>query len=179
VNRPATRHWRPCDDGALEDILRAQIGADPAWPPKYAHQLKLSTWLGGPADLGRWVAIDDHRILGHIGLGTVNGAIAQGFTAATGYRSTELAECCRMVVDPQSRGLGIASALTRAAIKAAMTMQRIPVATVLTGRGTWLEMMQNTGWQRIGDIEATTPDERLVLLLAPHKFVAALESDGR
>ena len=39
-------------------------------------------------------------------------------------------------------------------------------------------MMMNTGWQRVGDVAAKAPDERLVLLLAPQKFVDAAVGDG-
>ena len=109
MNPLVTRCWHPSDDAALEDILRAQICADPAWPPAYAHQLDLSVWLAGPTGLGRWVATKDQQILGHIGLGTINGTVAETFVETTGYQPNELAECCRMVVDPKARGLGIAS----------------------------------------------------------------------
>ena len=68
--------------------------------------------------------------------------------------------------------------LTRTAIKAALTMRRIPVATVLTGRTTWLEMMLNTGWRNVGDTPADGSSETLISLMPPQKFVdAALSHD--
>ena len=100
------------------------------------------------------------------------------FAAATGCPAEQFAELCRTVVDPQCRGAGVAGALTRAALKTSLLMNRIPVATVLTGRGSWLDQMLQTGWQRIGDIASRAPDERLVLLLAPQKFVDAVLGDG-
>jgi len=172
------RHWQKPDDAALKNILQVQIFEDPAWPPAYAHTLNLGDWLGNPADLGRWVAVSAGCVVGHIGLGTINGSVAEAFAKCTGHHPDQFAELCRTVVDARKRGSGVASALTRAALKSSLAMRRIPVATVLTGRGTWLEMMLNTGWQRIGDIETIAPNERLVLLLAPRKFVDGVNPDG-
>ena len=174
----AVRNWERSDDGSLARILRAQLANDPAWPPSYAHDLDLGDWLGQPADLGRWVCTCGDEIVGHIGLGRLSRTSAQGFSAATGYGARRFAELCRTVVDPDQRRLGIAAVLTRTALKASLGMRRIPVATVLTGRGSWLDMMMNTGWQRVGDVAAKAPDERLVLLLAPQKFVDAAVGDG-
>jgi len=173
------RCWRPADDPGLVGILRAQLVNDPAWPPAYAHRLDLGDWLGGPADLGRWVAVDGRQVVGHIGLGNVSGSVAEEFSRATGHRADGLAELCRTVVDPHARGNGIASALTRKALKTALIMRRIPVATVLTGRGSWLQMMKDTGWRPVADIEASGSSERLILLLAPERFIDTPLSNGR
>lgn len=172
------REWARRDDAPLTRILRAQLTNDPAWPPSYAHHQDLSEWLAQPADLGRWVCESEGEVVGHIGLGRLSRNSAQEFTAATGYSAQRFAEVCRAVVDPNQRRLGIAGTLTRTALKASLAMRRIPVATVLTGRGSWLEMMMHTGWQRIGDVSARAPEERLVLLLAPQKFVDAAVSNG-
>ncbi len=174
----ALRNWERSDEASLTGILRAQLACDPTWPPSYAHGMDLSDWLGQPADLGRWVCTSEGDVVGHIGLGRLTRTSAENFSAATGYHAQRFAELCRTVVDPRKRKLGIAGALTRTALKASLGMRRIPVATVLTGRGTWLEMMMDTGWQRIGDVAAQAPGERLVLLLAPQKFVDGAVRDG-
>jgi hypothetical protein len=140
--------------------------------------MDLGEWLGRPADLGRWVCERDGRVIGHIGLGSLAAATSALFCASTRCPPERFAELCRTVVDPRKRKLGIAGALTRTALKASLGMRRIPVATVLTGRGTWLEMMMDTGWQRIGDVAAQAPGERLVLLLAPQKFIDGAVRDG-
>ena len=175
----AIRDWQQSDDVALLKILREQMAEDPAWPPEYAHRLNLSDWLAGSADLGRWVVLGDQQVVGHIGLGAIQGRVAEVFSKATGLPGDRFAELCRTVVDPNKRGLGLASALTRQALKSALRSGRIPVATVLTGRGAWLDMMLRTGWQQVGELEAKAPNERLVLLLAPEKFVVSPEHDGR
>lgn len=177
----AVRELQPPDDLQLRKMLYTHMLEDTAWPPRYAHQLDIGHWLAAPADMGRWVAVDaeQERILGHIGLGRVRGPAAEQFARATGQRPEQFAELCRAIVDPDARGIGVSSALTRKALKSALDMRRIPVATVLTGRGSWLQMMRNTGWQQVGDIEARDSDERLVLLLAPQKFIDVAGRNGR
>ncbi len=179
MNSLVVRAWSRQDDDRLTDILRTQLRADPAWPPRYAHELNLSDWLAKPADLGRWVCERHGKVVGHIGLGRLSDEIAQTFTAATGRGVECFAELCRTVVDQDVRRLGAASALTRKALKTSLLMNRVPAATVLTSRGLWLEQMLQTGWQRIGDVATRrAPGERLVLLLAPQKFIDAVPTDG-
>ena len=172
------RRWHANDDPALTTILCTQMAVDENWPPAYARKLDISVWLSTPANLGRWVCEHDHEVVGHIGLGSMSTGKAQHFCTHTNLPATRFAELCRTVVDPRHRSLGVASMLTRTAIKAALTMRRIPVATVLTGRTTWLEMMLNTGWRNVGDTPADGSSETLISLMPPQKFVdAALSHD--
>ncbi len=172
------RAWRTADNPRLQTILTAQMAIDPAWPPPYARDLDIVQWLGHPADLGRWVCELDGEVIGHIGLGALSETKAVPFCAATGGRAEQFAEVCRTVVDPAHRDSGAAALLSRTAIKQAMCWQRIPVATVLTGRTTWLQMMVETGWQPVGDSEGANPGERLVSLLPPGKFVQPVLAHG-
>ncbi len=165
------RTWQQSDDPSLKSILQGQMAQDTSWPPAYARNLDLAQWLAQPADLYRWVAIFQNRVIGHIGLGSLATDKAAAFCSAVDAQPEQFAEICRTVVDPNQRIQGTAAQLTRRAIKTALQNHRIPVATVLTSRTTWLQMMKSTGWQPIADQPATNPSERLICLLPPQKFI--------
>jgi GNAT superfamily N-acetyltransferase len=153
-------------------LLGRQAAIDAGWPPAYARELDGGQWLAAPADLMRWVALgEDGAPIGHIGLGSVRDpAIAALVSAHEG--STSHAEICRLVVDPDSRTRGLAGVLTRRALRGAIEAGHVPFATVLTSRGSWLDMMCATGWRTVGRVVARDGVDELVVLLAPDRFVA-------
>jgi hypothetical protein len=169
----ATRPWVENDDEALRNLMRRQMQADSMWPPAYARCRDPAQWLGQPADLGRWVAVDlQARVVGHVGLGSIRlGPVADLLRPALPCGLERVAEICRLVVDPQARLYGLASLLTRRGLRSAIEAGRVATANVLTNRGSWLDMMQRTGWQYVGETSASTGTETLVVLLAPIRFV--------
>ncbi|MEM7099661.1 MAG: GNAT family N-acetyltransferase [Pseudomonadota bacterium] len=174
MNIPVIRPWRSDDDPDLVSILTRQLKHDKAWPPAYAQQQDLATWLAKPANLARWVAVDpEQRVIGHMGLGTPAEAYQTLFAAAMDSSVYEYAELCRTCIDPDHRKSGLAGTLTRTAIKHAIKMKKIPVSTVLTNRSGWLSMMLRTGWRDVGKLPGKTPGDELVCLLAPQKFIDA------
>jgi len=176
------REVSDADADALRELMRAQMRIDPGWPPGYAKSLDLAAWLGQPATLGRWAAVDeDGRIVGHGGLGRVeSGPASQLLCAALDCPGARLAEICRLVVDPAARGRGVAGLLTRKAMRTAIDEGRIPVATVLDNRGTWLQMMLDTGWREVGWLPARSGEGKLALLLPAERLVTlARRMNGR
>ena len=153
--------------------MRLQMSVDPGWPPDYAKSSDLAEWLQRPATLGRWVAVDDqHRIVGHVGLGAVgSGPVADDLCAELACRTDQLAEICRIVVDPDVRMQGLAGLLTRKAMRASIEAALVPIATVLENRGAWLQMMLATGWRSVGKVGSQVQDVDLVVLAPPRKFV--------
>ncbi len=131
-------------------------------------------WLARPADRGRWVAVDQHgKVVGHVGTGAVRaGPVAALLCAALPCERDQMAEICRMVVAPESRGHGLSGLLTRAAMRACIEAEVVPVSTVLRSRGSWLTMMLATGWRRVGATEGGANDD-LVVLIPPQRFIDA------
>jgi len=120
------RDWQPADDAGLVAILSAQMRADPGWPPDYARGGDLAEWLGAPATLGRWVAIDAGGLaVGHVGSAPVHpGPLAELWQAAIGCEIDRMAEVCRLVVAIQVRRHGISGLLTRKALRASIERGR-------------------------------------------------------
>ena len=161
------------DAPALRAIMRAQMQRDPGWPPDYARSEDPAAWLARPADLGRWVAEDGRRrVVGHVGLGRIgNGQAADLLAEALCCGVDDLAEICRRVVDPRGRLHGLGSTLTRRAMRAAIESGRVPAATVLENRGSWLSMMLETGWRDVGRLDSRVPGSGLAVLAPPERFV--------
>lgn len=160
------------DAPALRSMMHEQQRVDPGWPPDYANREDLADWLARPADLGRWVAEDiGGRVCGHVGLGKVkHEVVSERLCAALECDPDILAEICRMVVVPGLRRYGLSGLLTRRAIRAAIEARRIPVATVLENRGTWLTMMLQTGWREVDRVPSRNAGSALAILAPPVRF---------
>lgn len=154
--------------------MRSQMLADPGWPPDYAKSTDLAEWLRLPATMGRWVAVNDEGVVvGHVGVGhMVPGPIDDLLRGFLLCRTDQLAEICRIVVNPEARRHGVAGLLTRKAMRAAIEGGQVPIATVLENRVSWLEMMLATGWRSIGTVSSRVADVDLRVLAPPPKFVA-------
>ena len=168
--------WTPQHDPALRDLMRAQMLMDPNWPPGYAYDMDLAKWLGLPADINRWVATVEGEVCGHAGLGHVQpDDLGKQLFCAAG--TDQLAEICRMVVDPGYRGANLAAMLTRKAMRTSIEAGLVPIAKVLGNRGTWLINMLKTGWRDVARVEVGSPGEDYFGLLPPERCVeAALET---
>ncbi len=155
--------------------MQMQMDLDPGWPPAYARSGDLADWLGAPANLGRWIAVDDAGTpVGHIGIGTVNpGPVAEFLRSALQCDLDNMAEICRAVVDPTARGRGLSGLLTRKALRACIEAGLVPVSTVLSNRGSWLTNMVSTGWRNVGSAKSLVSDGDLVALIPPQKFIDA------
>jgi len=176
TDRPfSVRAWRPDDDPCLVAILRAQMELDPGWPPAYARGGDLGRWLGAPATLGRWVAVDSRgEPVGHVGIAPVApGETAELWTAALGCEIDTLAEVCRNLVKPGMRRAGVSAGLTRVALRAAIDAGRIPVATVLQDRQASLAMMHSAGWCVVGNVMGSSGRELNVMIPGPRVIAAA------
>lgn len=169
------RAWRPGDDPALVAILRAQIQLDPGWPPAYARGGDLGKWLGAPATLGRWVAVDSREEpVGHVGIAPVApGERAELWTTALGCDISALAEVCRNLVEPGMRRTGVSAGLTRVALRAAIDAGRVPVAAVLQDRQASLAMMLSAGWRVVGGVVGSSGRELSVMIPGPRVLAAA------
>ncbi len=172
------RCWEPDDDAQLRTLMKRQHDIDPKWPPAYAHTLDFAEWLAKPATLGRWVAERDGVLVGHAGLGVVSPDHSGHYSSFLDCAEREIAVICRMVVDPDHRSGGLAADLTRKALRRAIESGKHPVAEVLTGRGSWLDMMLATGWQEIVRTDGQQGTEPLVLLAAPERFNKLVRNNG-
>jgi GNAT superfamily N-acetyltransferase len=155
--------------------MQAQMDVDPGWPPDYARGGDLTEWLAAPANLGRWVAVDElGTLVGHVGIGDVRpGPNADSVRSALRCELDAVAEICRIVVDPRVRRQGVSGLLTRRALRACIEAGRVPVSNVLSNRGAWLTMMLATGWRRVGSTRSAVSDGDLVALIPAQKFVDA------
>ena len=169
------RAWRPGDDPALVAILRTHMQLDPGWPPSYARGGDLGKWLGAPATLGRWVALDPRaEPVGHVGIAPVApGESAELWTAALGCDISTLAEVCRNLVTPEMRRTGVSAGLTRVALRAAIDAGRVPVAAVLHDRQASLAMMFSAGWRVVGNVVGNSGRELNVMIPSPRVITAA------
>jgi GNAT superfamily N-acetyltransferase len=166
------REWRPSDDGALVAMMQRQIEHDPGWPPGYARNGDLATWLGEPTTLGRWVAVNSEVPVGHIGNSPVHaGPIADLWCEALRCEVANLAEICRLVVDPRWRRHGVSDLMTRKAIRAALTSGAVPVANALSDRDASLQQMLHAGWRNVGRATSPRTGLELVALIPPQSLV--------
>ena len=171
------RAWRPGDDPALVAILQAHMQVDPGWPPAYARGGDLGKWLGAPATLGRWVAVDPRaEPVGHVGIAPVApGEKAKLWTAALGCDISALAEVCRNLVKPGRRRTGVSAGLTRVALRAAIDAGRVPVAAVLQDRRASLAMMFSAGWRVVGHAVGNSGRGLNVMIPGP-RVIAAVQA---
>ncbi len=148
---------------------------DPGWPPAYARGGDLGEWLGAPATLGRWVAVDSREEpVGHVGIAPVApGETAALWTAALGCAVSTLAEVCRNLVIPGMRRTGVSDQLTRVALRAAIDAGRVPVATVLHDRQASIAMMLSAGWRVVGNVIGSSGRELHVMIPGPRVIAAA------
>jgi len=169
------RVWNHGDDPGLRALMQVQMNVDPGWPPDYARTSDLAAWLAAPANLGRWVAVDEGgKPVGHVGIGSVRpGPIAEFLRSALHCELDAMAEICRIVVDPRVRGRGLSGLLTRKALRACIDAGLVPVSSVLSNRGSWLTMMLSTGWRTVGSIRSLVSDGDLVALIPPRRFIDA------
>ena len=171
----SVRVWNHSDDPGLRALMQAQMNVDPGWPPDYARTSDLAAWLAAPADLERWVAVDEGgKPVGHVGIGSVHaGPIAEFLRTALQCELDAMAEICRIVVDPRVRGRGLSGLLTRKALRACIEAGLVPVSNVLSNRGSWLTMMLSTGWRTVGSTRSLVSDGDLVALIPPRRFIDA------
>ncbi len=172
------RPWCGSDDVALRCVLEAQMRADAAWPPGYARGGDIVQWLGAPATLGRWVAVDvGGSIVGHVGIAPVHsGPLADIWVGALGCQSDAIAEVCRLVVDESVRRHGVSGRLTRHAVRATIQGGRIPVAYALADRSASIAMMVNIGWRVVATACSPQSHHEIVVLVPPQKLVDAARS---
>lgn len=168
------RPWQRDDDPGLLDVMRVQMERDPQWPPDYARGMDLAAWLGEPATLGRFCALDEGRIVGHVGIAPPQpGPLCDLWRAALPPAAPALAEICRLVVDPRLRRRGVSALLTRKAVRSAIESGHLPVANALAHREASLAMMLAAGWRAVGSVPSQVADADLVALIPPQKLLDA------
>lgn len=172
------RPWQPADNPGLVEVMHAQMRSDPDWPPGYARGMDLAAWLGAPATLLRFTALDG-RPLGHVGVAPVqDGALARLWRAALPADSPPLAEICRLVVDPTLRRRGVSVLLTRKAVRATIESGHLPVANALAHRDASLGMMTAAGWKPVGSVPSKVAGVELVALIPPARLIDAARQVG-
>jgi hypothetical protein len=104
------------------------------------------------------------------------GANADLWTAALGCEVGELAEVCRNLVALGMRRTGVSAGLTRAALRAAIDLGRVPVAAVLGDRQASLAQMLSAGWRAVGTTVGMSGRDLQVMIPGPRVVAAARAS---
>ncbi len=136
-------------DGCVAVLRRVYetTGYPSGWPQDAAR------WLSPVGQVAAWVAEDDGRLAGHIGL--VQGVPTQCLLEATGREASGLAGIVRLFVDPGSMRKGLARALLAVAAGYAKARGLQPVLDVVADDEGAVALYEGSGWKLAGTQTAT------------------------
>jgi GNAT superfamily N-acetyltransferase len=136
-------------DGCVAVLRRVHetSGYPSSWPQDPGR------WLVPAGLVAAWVAEDDGRLAGHVGL--IHGVRSPCLLRATGRDAGELGGIARLFVDPAARRKGLARALLDAAAGLARTRGLQPVLDVVAGSEPAIALYERSGWELAGTETAT------------------------
>jgi GNAT superfamily N-acetyltransferase len=136
-------------DGCVAVLRRVHetSGYPSSWPQDPGR------WLVPAGLVAAWVAEDDGRLAGHVGL--IHGVRSPCLLRATGRDAGELGGIARLFVDPAARRKGLARALLDAAAGHARTRGLQPVLDVVAGSEPAIALYERSGWELAGTETAT------------------------
>jgi GNAT superfamily N-acetyltransferase len=146
----AVRPREPDDlDGCVAVLRRVHetSGYPSGWPRDPGR------WLTPAGQVAAWVAEDDGRLAGHIGL--VQGVRTLCLLQATGRDPGELGGVVRLFVDPRAARKGLARALLQTAAAGAWARGLQPVLDVVAGSEPAIALYERSGWELAGTEKAT------------------------
>jgi hypothetical protein len=117
------------DAKSLGELLAAHMETDDTWPPRHARiQHNLTDWLADSSRLGRWVALLNSSVVGHVGVDSVaEGNKADHWMRELDLPRSRLAEIGRLVVHPEKLRSRLSELLTR---RAALAQAQSPNAHI-------------------------------------------------
>jgi len=136
-------------DGCVAVLRRVHetSGYPSGWPQDPGR------WLAPAGLVAAWVAEDDGRLAGHVGL--IHGVRSPCLLRATGRDAGELGGIARLFVDPAARRKGLARALLDTAAGHARTRGLQPVLDVVAGSEPAIVLYERSGWELAGTETAT------------------------
>lgn len=123
-------------EAAVAALLHVRQG-DPTYPPPRdaeATPASFAAWLLEEDALGRWVALVDGKVAGHLAMTRAHPYLANALSSL-GYTSIAengLSEVSKFYVDPAYQGHGVGTALFRAGFEFAWAMGCQPALAVIS-----------------------------------------------
>ena len=175
VDSISVHRYSNADCPGLLGMLDSHMRIDTSWPPGYARgEGDVLDWLAGRSHLGRWVAREGARIVGHLSADRVEpGDKADAWQMEIGCGIGRLAEIGRLVVLPEVRRSGVSGALTRHGVRDVVGQGYVPVACAFHDAVASRTMMTNLGWKIIGSVQGRRSGRSIDLLIAPQRLVEA------
>ena len=175
VDSFSVRRYSDADRAGLVGMLDSHMRIDESWPPGYAREKgEVLDWLAGRSHLGRWIAREEARIVGHLSADRVEpGEKADVWEMEIGCGIERLAEIGRLVVLPEVRRSGVSGALTRHGVRDIVEQGYVPVASAFHDAVASRSMMTNLGWKIIGSVQGRRSGRAIHLLIAPQRLVEA------
>ena len=143
------------DLDALAEVV-ARVRAADAYPI-YVPGDEYHRFLTRPEPLEAWVSEWDARICGHVALNAQPSPGAMQVLHDAGIVGP-LGAIARLLVDPDSRGRGIARALLLTARSAAVAQRRVPVLEVVESSHAAIALYRRSGWVEVGRTSLALPD---------------------
>ncbi len=161
----AIRPRTPADLPTLVTILAAQQPAS-RYPFRWPLPFPVEDFIVRAHEEAAWVALVDGRVVGHVGVGRVEGELADAFVAAAARPAARLALVSVLFVSPETQGVGIGGRLLDTAVAWARDRQRLPVLDVVASHGAARAVYQRHGWEVVGRARTSwLPDAEEPLLL--------------
>ena len=139
---------------AVEVLLRLR-GAGLDYPPRGDApdtSSGLRSWLVGESVLGRWVAVEDDVVVGHVQLTVPHDYLIRHFSDH-GKTASAIAEVGKLWVAPEAQGRGIGHELLVEASTASLSMNRVAVLAVLPASESAIRLYRRAGWSDAGSFE--------------------------
>jgi GNAT superfamily N-acetyltransferase len=151
----------------IEVLLRVRA-ADPTYPPPAdvdKNAESFGAWLLNTPDFGRWVALVDGQVAGHV---VVTGAHAylSNHLSAVGYKpraTNGIAEVAKLFVDPSRQHQGVGSALFATACAFAWDRGMQPALAVVVTSYDAVRFYQREGMRDIGSFSGTHGENRVLV----------------
>lgn len=145
VIRPRTEEDIP----ALADVL-VRVHTQNGYPVEGVSDPE--GWLRSDRMLGAWVAVQDGRPVGQVMLTEPTEHDAAAAMLAERHRllPAEIAVLCRLFIDPDARGHGLARRLISAAVDGVKAANRCLVLDVMKKDLSAIHIYRCTGWVELG-----------------------------
>ncbi len=121
----------------------ARVHAMDGYPSRWPDD--PPAWLAAPTQIAAWIATRGETAEAHIALtATVTDPV---LVAATGRSVEHLVRVCRLFVDPDARGCGMAPALLSVATEHARGLGLAPVLDVVDDAASAIALYERMGWK--------------------------------
>jgi GNAT superfamily N-acetyltransferase len=122
--------------------------------PKYLPA-DFESFLVRPDAINAWIAEEDGVVVGHVSLH--ESTTPEAMECASNFAGVNvecLAAVSRLLVTPESRGLGIGRSLLETSTQHAKQLGLTPMLDVVTGSAHAIELYERCGWIRAGEVRS-------------------------